>query len=133
MAYTQEKIQEIVANQRSFFRSGVTLDVKWRLQQLKNWKRLSLPMRKNLKGTGNKETRRFAPTMIYPVKIDENIVRRELFCPLLPIVPFSRTKKSIIWWKPLQIENTLLLCMFSLKIWSGQRRLCQISSTVEDV
>jgi len=40
-------------------------------------------------GTGNRETRRFAPTMIYPVKIDEDIVRHELFCPLLPIVPFK--------------------------------------------
>jgi len=39
-------------------------------------------------GTGNKETRRFAPTMIYPVKTDEEIVKHELFCPLLPIVPF---------------------------------------------
>ena len=40
-------------------------------------------------GTGNKETRRFAPTMIYPVKIDEEIIQHELFCPLLPIVPFK--------------------------------------------
>lgn len=40
-------------------------------------------------GTGNKETRRFAPTMIYPVKVDEEIVRHELFCPILPIVPFK--------------------------------------------
>jgi len=39
-------------------------------------------------GTGNKEAGRFAPTMIYPVGIDEDIVRHELFCPLLPIVPF---------------------------------------------
>jgi len=38
MAYTQERILEIVANQRKFFRSGVTLDVKWRLQQLKKLK-----------------------------------------------------------------------------------------------
>ena len=27
MAYTEERIQQIVANQRKFFRSGVTLDV----------------------------------------------------------------------------------------------------------
>lgn len=40
-------------------------------------------------GTGSKETRRFAPTMIYPVKLDEDIVKHELFCPLLPIVPFK--------------------------------------------
>jgi aldehyde dehydrogenase (NAD+) len=40
-------------------------------------------------GTGNRETRKFAPTIIYPVKIDEDIVKQELFCPLLPIVPFK--------------------------------------------
>ena len=40
-------------------------------------------------GTGNRETRRFAPTIIYPVQIDEDIVKQELFCPLLPIVPFK--------------------------------------------
>ncbi|NLT96944.1 MAG: aldehyde dehydrogenase family protein [Christensenellaceae bacterium] len=40
-------------------------------------------------GTGNRGTRRFAPTMIYPVRIDEDIVQQELFCPLLPIVPYK--------------------------------------------
>ncbi|HHW30129.1 MAG TPA: aldehyde dehydrogenase family protein [Clostridiaceae bacterium] len=40
-------------------------------------------------GSGNRETRRFAPTIIYPVKIDEYIVQHELFCPLLPIIPFK--------------------------------------------
>ena len=39
-------------------------------------------------GTGDRETRRFAPTLIYPVGADEDIVRHELFCPLLPVVPF---------------------------------------------
>ena len=34
-------------------------------------------------GTGHRETRRFAPTIIYPVGIDEDIVQQELFCPLL--------------------------------------------------
>lgn len=40
-------------------------------------------------GTGNKETRRFSPTLIYPVSPDEDIVQHELFCPLLPVVPFK--------------------------------------------
>ncbi len=40
-------------------------------------------------GTGDPETDRFAPTMIYPVKADEDIVQHELFCPILPIVPFK--------------------------------------------
>ena len=40
-------------------------------------------------GTGNRETRRFSPTVIYPVDKDEDIVQHELFCPLLPVVPFK--------------------------------------------
>ena len=39
-------------------------------------------------GFGNKETCRFAPTIIYPVDANEDIVMHELFCPLLPVVPF---------------------------------------------
>jgi aldehyde dehydrogenase (NAD+) len=40
-------------------------------------------------GTGNREAVKFSPTVIYPVGIDEEIVQHELFCPLLPVVPFS--------------------------------------------
>ena len=40
-------------------------------------------------GAGEKETRKFAPTVIYPVAIDEPIVRHELFAPILPVVPFK--------------------------------------------
>ena len=40
-------------------------------------------------GKGDRETRRYAPTMIYPVDINEHIVQHELFCPLLPIVPYK--------------------------------------------
>ena len=39
-------------------------------------------------GTGNREAVKFAPTVFYPIGIDEDIVRHELFCPLLPVVPF---------------------------------------------
>ena len=39
-------------------------------------------------GKGNADSLRYAPTVIYPVGIDEDIVRKELFCPLLPVVPF---------------------------------------------
>lgn len=38
MTYTLERIEEIVAKQRSFFRSGATLDVNWRKEQLKKLK-----------------------------------------------------------------------------------------------
>lgn len=39
-------------------------------------------------GTGDPETLKFAPTVVYPVGIDEELVNRELFCPLLPVVPY---------------------------------------------
>ena len=38
MERTQAEIRKIVENQRSFFRSGKTLDISWRLEQLKKLK-----------------------------------------------------------------------------------------------
>jgi len=40
-------------------------------------------------GRGDREERRFEPTVIYPVRQDEEIVMRELFSPLLPVVPYE--------------------------------------------
>lgn len=40
-------------------------------------------------GSGDRETLKFSPTILYPIDINDEIVRRELFCPLLPIVPFT--------------------------------------------
>ena len=40
-------------------------------------------------GHGDEASLRFEPTIIYPVDPNESIVNRELFCPLLPIVPFE--------------------------------------------
>ncbi len=40
-------------------------------------------------GSGDRASCRFAPTIIYPVGEDEDIVKHELFCPLLPVVPFE--------------------------------------------
>ena len=36
--YTEESIRQIVETQRKFFRSGVTLPIKWRIEQLKKLK-----------------------------------------------------------------------------------------------
>ena len=40
-------------------------------------------------GSGDKESRRFSPTVIYPVNENEDIVKHELFCPILPVVPYK--------------------------------------------
>ncbi len=40
-------------------------------------------------GTGDENNCKYAPTVIYPVDINESIVQHELFCPLLPIVKYK--------------------------------------------
>ena len=70
-------------------------------------------------GTGNKETRRFAPTMIYPVKIDEDIVQQELFCPLLPIVPFKDEEIDNLMETIADREHPLAMYVFTRDmIWA---------------
>ena len=64
-------------------------------------------------GTGNREARRFAPTMIYPVKIDEDIVMHELFCPLLPIVPFKDEEIDSLMETIADREHPLAMYVFT--------------------
>ena len=47
--YTQESIHEIILKQRQFFRSGITLDVNWRLDQLKKLKQAVIKNEEMLK------------------------------------------------------------------------------------
>ncbi|SDA54264.1 aldehyde dehydrogenase (NAD+) [Butyrivibrio sp. INlla18] len=42
-----------------------------------------------LGGFGDEVSLRYAPTVIFPVDKDEEIVQRELFCPLLPVVTYK--------------------------------------------
>ena len=43
-------------------------------------------------GHGDRDSLRFEPTVIYPVSTDEEIVMKELFSPILPVVPFDDGK-----------------------------------------
>ena len=40
-------------------------------------------------GTGDEESCKYDTTIVYPVGIDEPIVQHELFCPILPVVPYK--------------------------------------------
>ena len=72
-------------------------------------------------GTGNRESRRFAPTMIYPVRPDEDIVLHELFCPLLPIVPFRDAEIDSLMSLIARREHPLSLYVFtSDKKWADR-------------
>jgi len=64
-------------------------------------------------GTGNRETLRFAPTVIYPVNAEEEIVRHELFCPLLPIVPFPDAEVDRILATIAEREHPLAMYLFT--------------------
>ena len=72
-------------------------------------------------GTGNKETRRFAPTIIYPVDINEDIVQHELFCPILPVVPFRDEDVKNVLDMIADREHPLSMYIFTAdKKWAKQ-------------
>ncbi|MBE6724426.1 MAG: aldehyde dehydrogenase family protein [Ruminococcaceae bacterium] len=64
-------------------------------------------------GTGNRETRRYSPTVLYPVGIDEDVVRHELFCPILPVVPFPDAEIGRIMETIADREHPLSMYVFT--------------------
>ena len=64
-------------------------------------------------GTGKREELRFSPTVIYPVGIDEDIVQHELFCPLLPVVPFKDENVDEVLNVIAQREHPLSMYVFT--------------------
>ncbi|MBR6006245.1 MAG: aldehyde dehydrogenase family protein [Clostridia bacterium] len=71
-------------------------------------------------GTGSREAVRFAPTIIFPVGADEDIVRHELFCPLLPVVPFKDAEVDSILGVIASREHPLSMYLFTAdKKWAG--------------
>lgn len=64
-------------------------------------------------GTGDAASRRYAPTVIYPVGIDEPIVMHELFCPLLPVVPFRDSEADRLMEVIARREHPLALYLFT--------------------
>lgn len=67
-------------------------------------------------GHGNPDTFHFEPTVIYPVAIDEKIVLHELFCPLLPVVPFEDKEIDALLETIESREHGLALYLFTKDI-----------------
>ena len=67
-------------------------------------------------GNGDPETRKYAPTIIYPVNADEPIVCHELFSPLLPVVPFKDGEVDKILDTIASREHGLALYLFTRDI-----------------
>ena len=72
-------------------------------------------------GSGVKETRRFAPTVLYPVDKNDDIVQHELFCPILPVVPFDDEKVDEILDTMAAREHPLALYLFTKDIRWAER------------
>ena len=64
-------------------------------------------------GRGDCSSRRFAPTVIYPVSADEPIVQHELFNPLLPVVPFKDADVEKLMAVIAQREHPLAMYLFT--------------------
>ncbi|MBR0461561.1 MAG: aldehyde dehydrogenase family protein [Erysipelotrichaceae bacterium] len=73
-------------------------------------------------GKGNEETLRFEPTVIYPVDIDEEIVKHELFCPLLPIVEYEDDRIDDLLKTISEREHPLAMYLFTKDV-SWARRI----------
>lgn len=72
-------------------------------------------------GAGCRETRRFAPTIIYPVNENEDIVMHELFCPILPVVPFKDSEADRILDVISGREHPLAMYIFTSDIsWADK-------------
>jgi len=72
-------------------------------------------------GEGNQTSRRYSPTLIYPVGIDEHIVQHELFCPLLPIVPFKDAEVDALMETIADREHPLAMYLFTKNIrWANR-------------
>ena len=71
-------------------------------------------------GTGNKEECRFSPTVIYPVDTNEDIVQHELFCPILPVVPYKDEEVDKILDIIADREHPLAMYIFTSDIkWAN--------------
>ena len=66
-------------------------------------------------GKGDPQTLKHEPTLIYPVDKDEDIVKRELFNPLLPIVPFKDDEVESLMDTIASREHGLALYIFTKK------------------
>ena len=67
-------------------------------------------------GKGDPERYAFEPTLIYPVEETEPIANHELFCPLLPIIPFEDARIDELLAKIEKREHGLALYLFTKDI-----------------
>ena len=77
-------------------------------------------------GFGDESALKYAPTIIYPVGTDEPVVMHELFCPLLPVVPFDDGRIDELMDTIADREHGLALYVFTKdKRWAHKTMASQ--------
>ncbi len=72
-------------------------------------------------GKGDAETLRYSPTILYPMSFDDDAVQRELFCPILPVVPFPDAEIDRVTDTIARREHGLALYVFTRDMrWAEQ-------------
>ena len=74
-------------------------------------------------GVGDRATQHYAPTLIYPVDINEPVVQHELFCPLLPVVPFPDAEVDVLMETIADREHPLAMYLFTKNIKWAKRTM----------
>lgn len=74
-------------------------------------------------GKGDRGSLRYSPTIIYPVGIDESIVKHELFNPLLPVVPYKDAEIEALMDTIADREHGLALYLFTKDIKWAERTM----------
>ena len=74
-------------------------------------------------GRGVKETKRYAPTLIYPVSPEDHIVQHELFNPLLPIVPYKDAEVEQLMATIAEREHPLSMYLFTRNLRWARRTM----------
>lgn len=64
-------------------------------------------------GHGNEKALRYATTILYPIWLDEPVVNHELFCPILPVVPFPDSDIDALMETIARREHGLALYLFT--------------------
>jgi aldehyde dehydrogenase (NAD+) len=72
-------------------------------------------------GKGNEAARKYDTTVIYPVDIDEQLVQHELFCPILPVVPYKDAEIDKVLDVIASREHGLALYIFTSDVkWADK-------------
>lgn len=72
-------------------------------------------------GEGDLKTCKYSTTILYPVDISEAVVNHELFCPILPVVPFKDCEIDDLMNEISKREHGLALYLFTKNIrWANK-------------